>query len=115
MKKVSVFVAMLILAFAAVVFAQTIPADKQEINLADAWKTETKQKPVMFKHEVHSKNLKCDSCHKSAQGGDKIVLAGELKGTNDKNAAHAWCWGCHKTQPTDPVKKTCTKCHNGKK
>lgn len=114
MKKVSVFVAMLILAFSAVVFAQMVPADKQAVDMKTNWNVEGKQKAVIFKHEAHSKNLHCDSCHKSAEGGDKITLAGDIKGNNDKNAAHAWCWGCHKEQPKDPVKKVCTKCHTGK-
>lgn len=114
MKKLSLFVAMLVLAFATVVFAQTIPADKQVIDLKTSWNVEGKQKAVFFKHEVHSKNLACDKCHATPNGGDKIVLEGAIKGTNDKNPAHAWCWGCHKTQEKDPVKRACAKCHTGK-
>ncbi len=114
MKKVSMLL-VLSLAFAAVVFAQTVPADKQVINLKEAWAVEGKQKAVMFKHDTHSKNLTCDSCHSTPEGGNKFKPEGNIKGTNDKNAAHKLCWDCHKTQKPDPVKKTCKTCHDGPK
>lgn len=114
MKKVSVLVVALIVSFAAVVFAQTIPADKMSIDLKTAWSVEGKQKAVFFKHDQHSKTLKCESCHKTAEGGDKLKPAGAMVGNTDKNVAHNFCWTCHKTQEKDPVKKVCTKCHTGK-
>ncbi len=114
MKKVSLML-VLMLAFAAAVYAQTIPADKQIINLKTTWEVKGNQKAVMFDHAAHSKNLTCESCHKDPKGGDKLKPAGDIKGVNDKNPAHNYCWSCHKEQTPDPVKRTCTKCHSGPK
>ncbi len=114
MKKISVLAVMLVLAFSAVVFAQTIPADKATIDLKAAWKVEGKQKAVIFKHQTHADKVSCDKCHSTPNGGDKKTFAEPIKGNTDKNPAHAWCWGCHKEQKPDPVKKSCAKCHSGK-
>lgn len=116
MKKVFLLVSVLVFTFSAIVFAQTIPADKMNINLKETWAVEGNQKPVIFKHEVHTVTgkLACDKCHKDPKGGDKIVLEGKIAGTTDKNPAHNLCWTCHKAQNPDPVKKVCTKCHSGK-
>lgn len=114
MKKISLLTVMLIFAFSAIVFAQTIPADKATINLKEAWKVEGKQKPVIFKHQDHADKMSCDKCHSTPNGGDKKTFTAEIKGNTDKNPAHKWCWDCHKAQPKDPVKKSCNKCHSGK-
>lgn len=116
MKKVLLLVSMLVFAFSAIVFAQTVPADKMTVDLKTSWEVKGNQKAVFFKHATHvdTAKLACNQCHKDPKGGDKVVLSGEIKGTNDKNAAHQYCWSCHAKQSPDPVKKVCTKCHTGK-
>lgn len=114
MKKVILLVSMLVFTFTAIVYAQTVPADKMKVDLKATWDVKGNQKATFFNHEVHQAKFKCDSCHKNPNGGDKITVVGDIKGTNDKNPAHQYCWSCHAKQNPDPVKKVCTKCHTGK-
>ena len=108
-----VLLALVILSFAGVaaVTAADVPAS---INLKDAWSasldSKTTQKAVIFDHALHQKDGKCTDCHATDQGG-KFTPPGEIKGMNDKNAAHKFCWTtCHEEKKVS-VKKVCTKCH----
>lgn len=115
MKKVILLAMAALFTFAAIVYAQTVPADKMQINLKEAWKAKQTQKGVLFNHATHLAKLnnKCESCHSSPQGATKIKLDGDIKGANANNAAHKFCWSCHdKTpKPNKTPGKTCTKCH----
>ena len=115
MKKIILLAIAALFAFGAIAYAQTVPADKLQIKLNEAWNVKQTQKGVLFNHETHIAKLnnKCDSCHSSPQGGTKIQLQGEIKCANANNAAHKFCWSCHdKTpKPNKPPGKTCTKCH----
>lgn len=115
MKKVILLAMAALFAFAATSYAQQPPADKMQINLKEAWGVKATQKGVLFNHTTHLAKLnnKCDSCHSSPQGGTKIALQGEIKGANNKNAAHNFCWSCHDKypKPNNTPGKTCTKCH----
>lgn len=115
MKKVILLAMAALFAFAATSYAQTVPADKQQINLKEAWNVKATQKGVLFDHNAHLAKLnnKCDSCHSSPQGGTKINLQGDIKGAGPKNVAHNFCWSCHDKfpKPNKTPGKTCTKCH----
>ena len=79
------------------------------INLKDAWNVKT-QKAVIFDHTLHRKENKCTDCHADDEGG-KFTPPGEIKGSNDQNAAHKFCWTtCHAEKKVS-VGKICTKCH----
>lgn len=115
MKKVILLAMAALFAFAATSYAQTVPADKQQINLKEAWNIKATQKGVLFDHNAHLAKLnnKCDSCHNSPQGGTKINLQGDIKSAGPKNVAHNFCWSCHDKfpKPNKTPGKTCTKCH----
>ena len=115
MKKVILLAMAALFAFAATSYAQTVPADKQQINLKEAWNIKATQKGVLFDHNAHLAKLnnKCDSCHNSPQGGTKINLQGDIKGAGPKNVAHNFCWSCHDKfpKPNKTPGKNCTKCH----
>jgi len=103
--------ALMILVFAyAIAVAVDAPAN---INLQDAWREtigKTTQKAVILDHALHQKNNKCTDCHKTDEGGN-FTPPGEIKGMNEKNAAHKFCWlQCHEEKKV-AVKKVCTKCH----
>lgn len=116
MKKVFLLASALVFTFSAIVYAQTVPADKMNINLKETWDVKGNQKAVVFKHAIHVEQgkLACDQCHKDAKGGDVIKPTEPIAGTTIKNGAHNFCWSCHAKQNPDPVKKVCTKCHTGK-
>ncbi|MDE7315974.1 MAG: hypothetical protein K2N11_09795, partial [Mucispirillum sp.] len=101
MKKIILLTMAALLAFVAIAYAQTVPADKLQIKLNEAWNVKQTQKGVLYNHEPHIKalNNKCDSCHSSPQGATKIQLQGEIKGANANNAAHKFCWTCHDNTP----------------
>lgn len=115
MKRIILLTMAALFTFAVIAYAQTVPADKVQINLKEAWNVQQTQKGVVFDHNAHLAKLnnKCDSCHSSPNGGTKIELSGEVKGANANNAAHKFCWTCHdKTpKPNKTPGKTCTKCH----
>lgn len=115
MKKIILLAMAALFAFAAIAYAQTVPADKVQIKLNEAWNVKQTQKGVLFNHETHLAKLnnKCDSCHSTPEGNSKIVLTGDIKGANANNGAHKFCWSCHdKTpKPNKTPGKTCTKCH----
>ncbi len=116
MKKVILLTMAALFAFAALAYAQTVPADKLQIKLNEAWNVKPQtQKGVLYNHELHIKalNNKCDSCHSSPQGATKIQVQGEIKGANANNGAHKFCWTCHDNtpKPNKTPGKTCTKCH----
>lgn len=115
MKKIILLVMAALFTFAAIAYAQTVPADKVQINLKEAWNVKQTQKGVMFNHETHLAKLnnKCDSCHSTPEGNSKITLTGDIKGANANNAAHKFCWTCHDKieKPNKTPGKTCTKCH----
>lgn len=118
MKKVILLAIAALFVFSAIAYAQTVPADKVRVNVKEALGVTGNQKPVFFDHSTHLPKLgnNCGQCHKDPKGGDKIVVQGEIKGTNNSNGAHNFCWSCHDKQPK-PNKtpgKTCTKCHTGK-
>ncbi|MDR2884769.1 MAG: cytochrome c family protein [Deferribacteraceae bacterium] len=111
MKKLIVMFFMFSFLFALVAVAQENKGP-ETINLKESWKVEGKKEAVVFNHALHQdpkNNNTCTSCHATEEGG-KFVPAGEIKGANDKNPAHANCWPCHLERKTS-VGKTCTKCH----
>lgn len=118
MKKIIVLaLTVLFAAFAVMAYAQATP---ERIDLKAAWNVQGSQKAAFIPHKSHAETYlkgKCDSCHTSPQGGDKIgpKLQGQIKGSAKTNSAHNFCWTCHDAQPK-PNKtpgKTCTKCHTG--
>lgn len=115
MKKIILLAMAALFTFAAIAYAQTVPADKVQIKLNEAWSVKQTQKGVLFNHETHLAKLnnKCDSCHSTPDGNSKITLTGDIKGANANNVAHKFCWSCHdKTpKPNKTPGKTCTKCH----
>ena len=115
MKKIILLAMAALFTFAAIAYAQTVPADKVQIKLNEAWSVKQTQKGVVFNHETHLAKLnnKCDSCHSTPDGNSKIALTGDIKGANANNVAHKFCWSCHdKTpKPNKTPGKTCTKCH----
>ncbi len=118
MKKVVLLAVATLFAFASFIYAQQLqpPADKMKIDLRQAWGVaKPTQKGVQYDHGIHLPKLeyKCEGCHSSPQGATKIKVPGEIKGANESNGAHKFCFGCHDTipKPNKTPGKTCTKCH----
>ena len=113
MKKV--LLGTIVLTFVCAIAAWAVESP-EFIDLREAWGdailTKT-QKTVVFKHAFHqekNKDVGCTKCHATDQGG-KFIPAGDIKGMNDSNGAHKFCWyTCHEAKNVH-VKKTCTKCH----
>ncbi|MDR0453928.1 MAG: cytochrome C [Deferribacteraceae bacterium] len=104
---------LVVLAFTSAVAVAKVEAPAK-INLKTSWNIKSEGKPqkdVVFDHVLHQKDNKCtDKCHATDEGG-KFTPPGEIKGTNEKNAAHKFCWtGCHIEKKVS-VGKTCKKCH----
>lgn len=111
MKKWVLIITMLIFSVTTVMAAAN--NGQPSINLKEAWNVTGKQKDVIFDHAFHQTNNECTACHATAEGG-AFVPSGEIKGMDQKNAAHNFCWTCH-TEKNVSVKKTCVKCHTGVK
>ncbi len=105
--------ALMVLAFTAALAVAATPDAPATINLKEAWNVNPEgkaQKAVIFDHALHQKNNTCTDCHATDQGG-KFTPPGEIKGMNDKNAAHKFCWTTCHVEKKVSVGKTCTKCH----
>lgn len=114
MRKTILLTMMASLICVAIAYAQTVPADKESIDLQKAWNVQQTQKGVLFNHGPHVAKLsKCDSCHSTPTGDSKITITGEIKGANNMNGAHNFCWTCHDQtpKPNKTPGKACTKCH----
>jgi uncharacterized protein YbbC (DUF1343 family) len=117
MKKLLVMFVMFSFLFAVAAVAQQ-NTGAETIDLKANWKVEGKKEAVIFDHKLHQTKTddkgvvlnKCNDCHATEAGGKLEIPVAEIKGNNDKNAAHANCWPCH-IEKKVPSGKTCTKCH----
>ncbi len=59
MKKIILLAMAALFTFAAIAYAQTVPADKVQIKLNEAWSVKPQtQKGVIYNHEPHIKDFK---------------------------------------------------------
>ena len=86
------FIAAAFLSVATIALAASAPAGPTVL--------EAKNGNVTFEHSKH-KQLKCETCHASAEGGKIEGFA--------KDKAHGLCVECHKKEAKGPSK--CTECH----
>ena len=98
----------LVMVFAAVTMA--IAAQQPDkVHLKQSWNVEGRQPAVIFDHSLHAGKETCTACHATADGA-KVTFDAQIKGNNDRNPAHAYCWPCH-AEKSVPRGRVCATCH----
>lgn len=92
MKRILVFVLLLLFLAAPVIAADTLTV-------------KSKFGDVTFNHKAHGEKAECKTCHGDAAPG-KFSLGG-------KEPAHKLCQGCHTEKKAGPTNK-CMDCHKKK-
>lgn len=116
MKKVALFLAVVILSVSVAVFASD--SSTPEVIVID--KIQEKKPPVKFEHWKHQDRVdqKCEVCHHTRKGDEKPQACSECHGKSEdapdfKKAMHNACRECHKKEKAagqNPPTK-CSGCH----
>ncbi|MEN8140175.1 MAG: cytochrome C [Thermodesulfobacteriota bacterium] len=102
----------LLLALAAAPALAAAGQGPATINLKELFTVEGSKKAVIFPHHQHQEKSPCDSCHRSAKGGDALRVTIEVRSGFKNDFHQKLCWPCH-IEKEVPAGKSCATCHNG--